>query len=84
MAVARGISSRINFGSSRGRNSIVPPDTSTVLVATKSPWVWNTGSAWISTSSGVKRQYALSVRAFEARFSWESIAPFERPVVPEV
>ena len=60
------------------------PATSTVFVATKSPWVWKIGSAWMRTSSGVKRQVAASVAAFDARLSCVSIAPFERPVVPEV
>ena len=30
-----------------------------MLVATNSPWVWKIGSAWISTSSAVKRQVSL-------------------------
>jgi hypothetical protein len=34
--------------------------------------------------SAVKRQYSASVRAFDSRLSCVSIAPFERPVVPEV
>ena len=67
-----------------GKKIIAAPDISTVLVATNRPWVWNTGSAWISTSSGVKRQYSTSVSAFDDRLSWVSIAPFERPVVPDV
>ena len=61
-----------------------PPLASTVLVATNRPCVWNTGRAWISTSSAVKRQKSTRVRAFEARLSWVSMAPLERPVVPEV
>ena len=54
------------------------------LVATKRPWVWKIGSAWISTSSAVKRQASISARVFETRLPWVSIAPLERPVVPEV
>ena len=52
--------------------------------ATKRPWVWKIGSAWISTSSGRKPQAACRVLTFDHRLSLVSIAPFERPVVPEV
>ena len=38
----------------------------------------------MSTSRSVKRQVSTNVSAFEARLSCESMAPFERPVVPEV
>ena len=63
---------------------IVAPESSATLTATKRPCVWKTGSAWIRRSAAVNRQHSTSVRAFEERFSWLSIAPFERPVVPEV
>ena len=63
---------------------MVAPASSATLTATKSPCVWKTGRAWISRSPPVNRQTSISVSAFEARFSWLSIAPFERPVVPEV
>ena len=70
--------------SNAGRKSIAPPVSSATLVATKRPWVWKIGSACSSTSASVKRQYSASTSAFDSRFSWLSIAPFDRPVVPEV
>ena len=36
------------------------------------------------TSASVKRQYSASTSAFDQRFRWVSMAPFERPVVPDV
>ena len=57
---------------------------SIVLVATKRPWVWKIGSAWISTSSSVKRQSLGQRPGVREQVAWVSIAPFERPVVPEV
>ncbi len=48
----------------------------------KQACVWKIGRACSRTSLAVKRQVSTSTRAFEARFSWLSIAPFERPVVP--
>jgi hypothetical protein len=55
-----------------------------MLSATKRPWVWKSGRAWISTSSAVKPQASSSACVFDQRLSWVSIAPFDRPVVPEV
>ena len=63
---------------------MVAPENSATLVATNRPWVWKTGSAWISTSSAVKRQSLTSASALEVKFSCVSIAPLERPVVPDV
>ena len=60
------------------------PASSVMLVATKRPCVWKIGSAWSKASAAVKRQIAVSALALDLRFSWVSIAPLERPVVPEV
>ena len=46
----------LNFG----RKIMLPPAISVTLVATNSPCVWKIGSAWISTSSGVKRHASTS------------------------
>ena len=56
--------------SNLGRKIIDAPENSVTLVATKSPWVWKIGSAWISTSSAVKRQVSIRARAFETRLPW--------------
>ena len=82
--MARGIASSTASGSNRGSRISEAPEARTTLVATNSPWVWKIGSAWISTSSLVNCQWLASVTALARRFAWESIAPFERPVVPEV
>ena len=71
-------------GSKRFWKIIVAPDKSATLAAAKRPWAWKTGSAWISRSSEVKRQQSIRVSAFDDRFLWVSIAPLERPVVPDV
>ena len=62
---------------------MVAPAISATLTATNSPWVWKTGKAWIRRSAPVTAT-STSVSAFDDRFSWVSIAPLERPVVPEV
>jgi len=65
------------------RKIIVAPAASAMLAATKRPWVWKIGSAWISRSASVKRQASRSATQFEARLPWVSTAPLDRPVVPE-
>ena len=60
------------------------PAVSVTLIATNSPWLWKIGRAWSKRSSAVKRQTSLSVTALDSRLPWLSIAPLERPVVPEV
>jgi len=82
--VARPIRDRASAGSNLGRNSIEAPASITVWVATNRPWTWKIGSAWISTSSAVNRHAATRPSAFDTRFAWLSMAPLERPVVPEV
>jgi hypothetical protein len=63
---------------------MLAPAISVTLVATNSPCAWKIGSAWMSTSSSVKRHVATSASALALRLPWLSIAPFERPVVPDV
>ncbi len=70
--------------SKRGRKISEPPAISVMLVATNRPWVWKIGSACSSRSSAVNRQVSRRASAFEARLPWLSMAPLERPVVPEV
>ncbi len=50
----------------------------------KQPWTWKIGRAWSSTSSGENPQISCRASALAIRFPWLSIAPLERPVVPEV
>ena len=38
----------------------------------------------VAAEAGVKRHWSRSVSALEARLEWVSIAPFDRPVVPDV
>jgi len=84
MQVARGRAASTGSSLKPGRKIIEPPTAARMLVATNRPWVWKIGRACRSTSSAVNRQTSTSVSAFDNRFSWLSIAPFERPVVPEV
>ena len=74
----------ISSASKRGRKISELPAISVTLVATNRPWVWKIGRACSSRSSAVKRQASRSAWAFEARLPWLSMAPLERPVVPEV
>ena len=84
MAVAFGSQPIIASMSNFGRKIIAPPESSITFEATKRPWVWKIGSACNSLSASVKRQTSVRTRAFDRRLPWLSIAPFERPVVPEV
>ena len=64
---------------------IAVPFISTQWQATKRPCTWKSGSMCTSTSLGAeapRRDAAPS--ALEARLRCVIIAPFERPVVPEV
>ena len=74
----------ISSASKLGRKIIEAPAISVTLVATNRPWVWKIGSACSSRSSGVNRQTSRSISAFDARLPWLSMAPLERPVVPDV
>ena len=82
--VAPGINSANWSRSKEGQKIIRPWAASVMLVATNKPWVWKTGRACSRTSLAVKRQQTFSACALEIRFPWVNIAPFERPVVPEV
>jgi hypothetical protein len=84
ITVALGRRRTISSLSKRGRKMSEPPAARVTLVATNRPWVWKIGSAWSSRSSAVKRHASRKVSAFEARLPWLSMAPLERPVVPEV
>ena len=84
MTVARGSASITRSMSKASRKISREPASKVTLQATNRPWVWKIGSACRRTSSGANPQASCSVRAFESRLSWVSIAPFERPVVPEV
>ena len=66
------------------RKIIEPPASAMTLEATNSPCVWKIGSACNSTSFAVKRQASTRAAAFDKRLSCVSMAPLERPVVPEV
>ena len=63
---------------------MLAPAIKVTLQATNKPWVWKIGSAWISRSSALKCQALARVSALEARFLCVSMAPLERPVVPDV
>src|SRR5215475_11438414 len=65
-------------------NSMLDPDASTVLIAANRPCTWNRGRTWSSTTLPVNRQDRARTDAFEARLARVNIAPFDRPVVPEV
>jgi hypothetical protein len=74
----------ISPASKAGRKIIDPPASKVTLVATNRPWVWKMGRAWSSRSRAVNRHASRNVSALEARLPWVSIAPLERPVVPDV
>jgi hypothetical protein len=82
--VASRIRRKARCASNFGSNSIGLPLRSAQCVATKRPCTWKVGSMCSSTSPGRKPQYSCSTSALAARLRWVSIAPFERPVVPEV
>ena len=84
MVVARGMKRKISSGSNLGMKIIDAPDSKIRFVATNSPCVWKIGSACSSTSFAVNFHVVSSAWALEARLSCVSIAPFERPVVPDV
>ncbi len=56
---------RLVPGSNFGRKIIRPPFISIRFSATNRPWVWKSGRAWISTSSGSKAHAACSVETFD-------------------
>jgi hypothetical protein len=84
MAVACGNAANTASESNFGRKIIDDLDNMTVLIATKRPCVWKIGNACSSTSPALNCQISTNASAFERRFSCVIIAPFERPVVPEV
>ena len=84
ITVARSIAAVMASASKPGRKTSAAPEARATLVATKRPCVWKIGRAWISRSWAVKRQTSRSASALEARLAWLSMAPLERPVVPEV
>ncbi len=84
ITVASGRWSSTSSTSKRGRKITGAPLSIAQCNATNSPWTWKIGNVWSNTSSGPNRQISWSATAFDSRFAWVSIAPFERPVVPEV
>ena len=84
MAVAFGNASSTASASNLSKNRSVHPAISATLVATKSPCVWWVGNAWIRISDSLKRHRRFNAAAFAASAEWGSIAPFGRPVVPDV
>ncbi len=84
ITVASGRRSSTSSTSKRGRKITSMPLSIAQWSATNSPWTWKIGSVWSNTSSGPNRQISWSATAFDSRLACVSIAPFERPVVPEV
>ena len=71
-------------GSKRPRWRSSPPRRSGPNSPSTSPWTWNSGSPWVSTSSPVHSHASASPSRLEATARRGSIAPFGRPVVPDV
>ena len=82
--LAPGSSATSRAGSKASRKITSEPLSRAQCSATNRPWTWNTGSAWSSTSPGTQPQYSCSTSPLEIRLPWVIIAPFDRPVVPEV
>ncbi len=53
-------------------------------VVTFSPPMWNSGAAVSVMSSGFEDSAKAALTLFHSRLPWVSMAPFGRPVVPEV
>jgi hypothetical protein len=79
------ISSSALAASKRSVSTIVAPARKQVSIPQIWPKVWNSGRQPNSTSSGRKSKgESIPTVTFMVTLSWVSIAPFGRPVVPEV
>ncbi|OQB37368.1 MAG: hypothetical protein BWY06_02398 [Candidatus Latescibacteria bacterium ADurb.Bin168] len=79
-SITRATSSGVN----RTSTVMVAPMEMLAFVPTVAANVWNIGNTTIVTSSGVTPICTVYAAAFEMRFACVIIAPFARPVVPEV
>jgi hypothetical protein len=84
MTVASGRLSTTAPTSNFGKKMTSLPLSIAQCSATNSPCTWKIGNVCNRTSSEPKLQMSCSAKAFDSRFECVSIAPFERPVVPDV
>ncbi len=68
MVVEDGIAAKIASRSKWGMNRTWQPAYKDVFMATNSPCVWKTGSAWINVSPSVIRKHSINHWVFESRF----------------
>ena len=61
-----------------------PPRRTGPSVPRISPWTWNSGSAWATTSRSVHSHASASASRFDAIERRGRTAPFGGPVVPDV
>ena len=80
----RSISSSVPPGSNAATRTQLPPLSSIGRVSMFSAAMWNSGAATRVTSSPIRSGSISTLTAFQVRLAWVSIAPFGRPVVPEV
>ena len=71
-------------GVKRGSKATVAQAAKAAFIDTVWPKAWNRGRPPKMTSSAVKPKTFTQLRAFEKIFAWLRVAPFGRPVVPEV
>ena len=82
--VPRPTASSVRRGWNDSSMSMQLPVKRLMWVANDSPWMWNSGKTFTSTSSGVNRQHCCSARRLEARLACVCTTPLGRPVVPEL
>ena len=68
----------------RDNCKVAQPLSMAQCMATNSPCAWKMGSGCNRTSSGVNPQLSCSARPLVSRLRLVSMAPLERPVVPDV
>ena len=70
--------------SNAGQKRTSEPFSMAQCRATNRPWTWNTGRMCNNTSPGSNAHKRCSARPFTRSEPWVSMAPLERPVVPDV
>ena len=68
----------------RSHIAISPPISSGTIVVTSCAFTWKSGSTIPSTSPRPTGSSSASIQASARWLAWVSIAPFGRPVVPDV
>ena len=75
---------KVSSGTKLWTMTLVPPKWNAGLAKTLRPPVWNNGSTTRLTMSGPVSKNSTWLTAFQNVMPWVMIAPFGRPVVPDV